>query len=282
MIPSLAGLDYFLLPHFLDGLLQAGGMKLAVTERESWFHSPMCFIRDGPACLANLLHQQMLGLNMLRGLAADDTSEVRQKYDDYLPIQSMHDIKTTVLGGTRRHVASDQAMRAGGIVGPGIVLPAQDVFSSPVVEPDAVEDKKPILSTHSLDPELSETDNEDLSECRRRSARGPGKRKHLVSPSIARGRVTSLSRVSTSKRIKTEANRASDRVSITALPRSDRSSHDQVGTEHSKVRSSRHSEYIACSVDKPVVDGSRQSKYLVNRGHLAALMALGEVQPSPS
>lgn len=263
VVPALSGLDYFLLPHILEGLLQPGGAELVVKERDAWFQSPMCFVRGGPECLASLLHQQKLGLDLLRGLDTDDASEIRNKYDDYLPLQSVTDSKPTVLGGTRRHIASDQAMRAGGIVGPGTLLPVQDVFSSLAVNP-ATEDQKPTLCKHWVDPELSETDNEEQSESRRRSARGPGKRKHLLSPSIARSRVMSLSRPSASKRIKT------DKLSIVAIPGFNRSSTIPMPSELGAR--------CISGMERP----PRHSKYLVNGSHLAALMAVGEVQLSPS
>ena len=258
---------------------------MAIVERDAWFKSPMCFVRDGPACLATMIHQQKLGLDMLRTLNVDGDSEVRLKYDDHLPSQAHIDVKPRVLGGTRRHIASDQAMRARGMVGPRSLLPAQDLTPSLVVKPEKADTTKSnsTTSTAAHDPELSDTDNEEQSDCRRRSARGPGKRKHLVSPSVARGRVLSLSRPSsTRKRIKTEPSSASDKLSImVAIPGSDRSPSPHVSEADTLHTTSTVGNSAVC-VSGTCVNPVRQSRYVVNRGHLAALMAVGHLPVSPS
>lgn len=277
------GLDYFLLPHFLEGLLQPGGTDLAVVERDAWFRSAMCFVRDGPTCLANMIQQQKLGLDMLRGLKSEGGSDIRHKYEDHLPSQPHIDVKPRVLGSTRRHITNDQALRAA-----SMLLPAQDVVSShpQAVKPDKADTTEtPTTSTpptHDPEPELSDTDNEDQSDCRRRSARSLGKRKHLVSPSVARVRVLSLSRPSsTSKRIKKEPNNTSDKLSIVAVSDSDRSPRPHV-PELDTLRFTLCAENPARSVSGTIVNRIRPSRYLVDGGHLAALMAVGDLPASPS
>jgi hypothetical protein len=226
-----------------------------------------------------MIHQQQLGLNMLRALEANDESDdIRSKYDDYLPTQMSNDSKSMLLGGTRRHIAYDQATKAGVMIATGALLPAYDVTPSLAVKRDMM-DVKPVPSSQTHDPELSETDNEEHSECRRRSAHGPGKRKHLVSPSIARGRVLSLSKLNTNKRIKSEPNSACGKLSNVAA-----TSSDQIpeSIDPSELQNTSNMEAHEARVTETSVRRLQRSRYLVDRGHLAALMAVGEVPPSPS
>lgn len=274
VVPTLSGLDFFLLPHFVDGLLQSGGTERMTTERDAWFRSPMCFIRDGPSCLNNLRHRQQLGIDLLASLdtqaAGDDELGVSVKMEQ--------EAAGPLLGFTRRHVANDQARRAGGLGSPPKLTSAAEVVSGQDRRREPRNTSRSRAASADEISDLSDTDQEDQTDRRGRAIRGPGKRKHLLSPSVARSRVLYVSRHSTAKRIRTESLKdVDDKLSITTMPE----------PSETKVLPESNFKLFACRAG--LTDSSQAarcaippSKYLVDGQHLAALMAVGQIPPSPS
>lgn len=276
VVPMLSGLDYFLLPNFLDGLLQPGGYARMIAERDAWFASPACFIRNGPNHLAAMKQQQAVGYDLLRSV----DQGVGNSNDDYLPVPES--LKPAVLGGSRRHHASDQALRAGGILQGGCsLLPACDItFSQAMKASDGTSTNAPCSAPTA---DLSDTDNEDQVDRTRRTARGHGKRKHLVSPSVARSRVYSLKHHASSinKRLKTDPSNK-DKLSITSAA-------SKIPETYGYATGTcKHEPSAAGTLPQP--HSKREGKddyeerplrYLVDGQHLAALMAVGVTPSSP-
>jgi hypothetical protein len=81
VVPMLNGLDYFLLPSFMEGALQPGGQTSMAKERDAWFRSRACTIRKGPEVLLRLQTEQRMGRNLLDLLQQGDGST----FDDHIP-----------------------------------------------------------------------------------------------------------------------------------------------------------------------------------------------------
>lgn len=281
VVPTLAGLDYFLLPSLMDGLLQPDGVEHMVEERDAWFRSDMCFVRNGPVQLADMKQSQAKGLDLLQSI--DNGPQDAGLFHDYLPFSTPGDSipidAKVVLGGSRRHVASDQAMRAGCIVGSSGLLPAFPVNSTPATSHQAYDQKASNLTGSSAD-DMSDTDNEGLADHQKRVSRGPGKRKHLVSPSQARSRVLSMHRHNSTKRAKTGPSKELEETSTEAIRSHGSSNRAEPITVKLPIKPEPY------SVGGMITFGRREgatppSKYLVDSIHLAALMAVGDVPSSP-
>ena len=273
----LRGLDYFLLPAFLKDLLQPGGYETMLVERDDWFHSAMCFVRDGVNCLAALRKQQEMGLNLLEALEQGGDN----KYDDYMPHESHANDSKPNLGLSRRQVGSDQAMRAGHIFHVSDTVTSKSGLHTHGGHPEA----KPSV-THAIpvEADLSDTDNEEHQQKRRRSANGRSRRRHLLSPTSARTKVLSSQARQSSKRIKVEDGHTCTNTDgflqeAPPLSRVDRSDFDgllpdRVGT--------RLPPDVKGEVEdtKPILSLKSQPRFRVDSRHLAALMAVGTTPPS--
>jgi hypothetical protein len=258
----LRGLDYFLLPAFLKDLLQPGGYDTMLLERDAWFHSAMCLIRDGVNCLEALKEQQEMGLNLLNALE----QEGGNNYDDYIPTETQFTDTKPNLGLSRRQVGSDQAMRAGHLFNPNTPAAGMSLIHAR----GSISDTKPTF-TDKARPELSDTDNEEHQQKRRRSANGRGRRRHLLSPTSARSRVLSSQARHSSKRIKTEELTCTlFKETPVRSPRGNRQSRLDVGESSTKIEM-EESEPLPLKL-KP--------RFRVDSRHLAALMAVGTSPPS--
>jgi hypothetical protein len=272
----LRGLDYVLLPDFLKDLLQPVGYESMIVERDSWFKSPACFIRDGADCLLALDKQQQIGLDLLATFEQGGGS----KYDDYISSQNPLDDTKPKLGSSRRHIGHDQAMRAGNLFvihEPAFDASGLSIKGSP---PGSLTHKTPfgqaiphVVASPSVAAELSDTDNEEHQQKRRRSAHGRGRRRHLLSPSTARTRVMLSQSRQSSNFVKTE------QISWGNVPIRDtqfRSPTDALDDQKPPpslgiVRESLKEDF------KPSKPASR---FRVDSLHLAALMAVGTTPPS--
>jgi hypothetical protein len=263
----LRGLDFFLLPDFLKDLVQPGGYETMLTERDAWFHSNACFIRDGVTCLLSLKKQQQLGMDLLAALAEGGDG----KYDDYLPSTNQSLDTKPNLGSSRRHIASDQAMRAGNIFDPNhpqVGLSSIRVMpcSTPVsgLTGQAVSNLKD-------DPELSDTDDEDHQQKRRRrTANGRGRRRHLLAPSTARTKVMLSQGRMASQSIKTEGGLHQHQEVKPVL--------------HPKIEMNEQPPSFL-NPNVTTMEDTKPSlkpipKFRVDSLHLAALMAVGTSPPS--
>lgn len=266
----------------MDGLLQSGGVERMISERDAWFGSKMCFVRNGTATLANLRSSQEAGLDLLQSLDADQAT--LNTHADYLgqvnPIALLHTDTKPVLGGSRRHIANDQAMRAGCLVGDTNLLPAFSIEqmrakSSGTVSATAGETG----SWREVDC-LSDTDREELAEHRKRSIRGPGKRKHLVSPSQARSRVLSMHRQHSMKRAKPEPSSELDKPVIGFIKSPSISNRPEPNDLKHPYKAESTSSKLLCP-GKNRLAAAPPSRYLVDSLHLAALMAVGDIPSSP-
>ena len=277
VVPMLHGLDYFLLPAFLKDLLPPGGYETMLVERDEWFHSAMCFIRDGRNCLAALRNQQEMGLNLLEALEQGGEN----KYDDYMPHDTHFNDSKPNLGLSRRQVGSDQAMRAGQIF--NVHNPTTGI--STLHAHGGISETKPnIADAIPAEADLSDTDNEEHQQKRRRSANGRGRRRHLLSPTSARTRLLSSQAKHSSKRIKVEEGptRTGTNVFLPEAPlRSRVERSDFNGRHFGRVVTEDPTEVKGEVEDnKSILPLKSQPRFRVDSRHLAALMAVGTSPPS--
>jgi len=270
VVPMLRGLDYFLLPAFLKDLLQPGGHETMLVERDEWFHSAMCFIRDGRNCLAALRRQQEMGLNLLEALEQGGEN----KYDDYMPHDTHFSDSKPNLGLSRRQVGSDQAMRAGQIFN------VRDSHAH-----GGISEAKPnIANAIPAEADLSDTDNEEHQQKRRRSAKGRGRRRHLLSPTSARTRLLSSQARHSSKRIKVEEGPTctGTDVFLPEAPLQSRVERSDFDVRHSGRVVREYPTEMKSEVEdnKPVLPLKSIPRFRVDSRHLAALMAVGTSPPS--
>jgi hypothetical protein len=273
----LRGLDYFLLPAFLKELLQPGGYETMLVERDEWFHSAMCFIQDGRNCLAALQKQKEMGLNLLN--APEQGGD--NKYDDYMSHEShFSDLKPN-LGLLRRQVGSDQAMRAGQIFNVNNPVAGMSILHAH----GGTSDAKPGLAD-AIPPEadLSDTDNEEHQQKRRRSANGKGRRRHLLSPTSARTRLLSSQARHSSKQIKVEdgpTGTGTD-VFLPEAPLRSRMERSDLNRRHAGrvVKQDPPETKGEVEDNEPILPFKSQPRFRVDSRHLAALMAVGTSPPS--
>jgi len=274
VVPMLRGLDYFLLPAFLKDFLQPGGYEIMLVERDDWFHSAMCFVRHGVNCLAALKKQQEMGLNLLEALEQGGDN----KYDDYMPHESHANDSKPNLGLSRRQVGSDQAMRAGHIFHVSDTVTSKSGLHTHGGHPEA----KPSV-THAIpvEADLSDTDNEEHQQKRRRSANGRSRRRHLLSPTSARTKVLSSQARLSIKRIKVEDGHTGTGTGLVLQDgplRSRMNGLDFDGRRPNHVLSENPTQLkIEVEDNKPILPLTR---FRVDSRHLAALMAVGTTPPS--
>ena len=272
----LRGLDYFLLPAFLKGLLQPGGYETMLVERDEWFHSAMCFIRDGRNCLAALQKQQAMGLDLLQALEQGGDN----KYDDYMPHEPHFSDSKPNLGLSRRQVGSDQAMRAGQIFSVNDPAASMSLLHARGRQPEA---KPSFTDDIPSEADLSDTDNEEHQQKRRRSVNGRGRRRHLLSPTSARTRLLSSQARHSSKRIKVEDGPTSTGtdVFLPEAPLRSRVERSDLNRRHAGRTVREGSTEVKREVEdnKPILPKS-QPRFRVDSRHLAALMAVGTSPPS--
>lgn len=276
VVPMLRGLDYFLLPAFLQDLLQPGGHETMLVERDEWFHSAMCFIRDGRNCLAALKKQQEMGSNLLEALEQDGT----HKYDDYMPHGPHFSDSKPNLGLSRRQVGSDQAMRAGQIFNVNNPVAGMSILHAH----GGIHEAKPIIAAAiPAEADLSDTDNEEHQQKRHRSANGKGRRRHLLSPTSARTKVLSSQARHSSKRIKVEEGPTctGTDVFLPEAPLRSRVERSDLNRRHAGrfVREDPTELKSEVEDNKPILPKS-QPRFRVDSRHLAALMAVGTSPPS--
>jgi hypothetical protein len=273
----LRGLDFFLLPAFLKELLQPGGYETMLVERDEWFHSAMCFIRDGRNCLAALQKQQAMGLNLLNALEQGGDN----KYDDYMPHDSHFSDSKPTLGLSRRQVGSDQAMRAGQIFNVNNPPAGMSILHAH----GGISDAKPGLADAiPSEADLSDTDNEEHQQKRRRSASGRGRRRHLLSPTSARTRLLSSQARHSSKQIKVEdgpTGTGTD-VFLPEAPLRSRVERSDLNRRHAGrvVRGDPMEMQGEVEDNKPILSLKGRPRFRVDSRHLAALMAVGTSPPS--
>jgi hypothetical protein len=268
----LRGLDYFLLPAFLKDLLQPGGYETMLIERDEWFHSAMCFIRDGRNCLAALKKQQEMGFNLLEALEQGGDN----KYDDYMPHETHFSDSKPNLGLSRRQVGSDQAMRAGQIFSVNNPVASMSILHAHGGNSEA----KPFLTDAiPAEADLSDTDNEEHQQKRRRSANGRGRRRHLLSPTSARTRVLSSQAKNSNKRIKVEEGRTG---TVPEVPPRSRVERSDIEERHPGRVVKEDPTEVKGEVEdrKPDLPLKTQFRFRVDSRHLAALMAVGTSPPS--
>lgn len=269
----LRGLDYFLLPNFLMYFLQPNGYEIMLLERDAWFHSAMCFIRDGTNCLAALKKQQEMGLDLLSAIELGGDG----RFEDYMPTDSLFTNTKPKLGLGRRQIGSDQAMRAGQLF--GVNTPAAGTSISHVCA--TVSEAVPSLADAIMpEIELSDTDNEEHQQKRRRSANGRSRRRHLRSPTSARTRVLSSQAKQSSKQIKTE-----EVMCASANPLLEETS--PCSPRHRMASERKHARLVVGSIpmEMRMEDLKRlplklNPRLRVDSQHLAALMAVGTSPPS--
>jgi hypothetical protein len=272
----LRGLDYFLLPAFLKDLLQPGGYETMLVERDEWFHSAMCFIRDGRNCLAALQKQQAMGLDLLEALEQGGDN----KYDDYMPHEPHFSDSKPNLGLSRRQVGSDQAMRAGQIFNVNNPPAGMSIFH----DHGGISEAKPgPVNAIPSEADLSDTDNEEHQQKRRRSANGRGRRRHLLSPTFARTRLLSSQARHSSKRIKVEERPTGTGTDgfLPEAPLRSRVERSDLNRRHAGRIVREGSTEVKREVEdhKPILPKS-QPRFRVDSRHLAALMAVGTSPPS--
>jgi hypothetical protein len=133
VVPMLNGLDYFLLPSFMEGALQPAGQTSMAKERDAWFRSRACTIRKGPEVLLRLQTEQRMGRNLLDLLQQGDGST----FDDHIPerplpngvpltpstVNRLKGDHSSAIGRGRQAHASAQAMRFGamGALSPEVI-----------------------------------------------------------------------------------------------------------------------------------------------------------------
>jgi hypothetical protein len=270
----LQGLDYFLLPDFLKDHLQPEGYEAMISERDAWFQSSVCFIRDGADSLVALKKRQQLGTALLESTAPDGGIQ----YDDYLPdTQYVRDCKP-MLGFARRHVASDQAMRAGRLFDISETAPG----SSPVPREEpkprtlhtdvgSVQSGQTLAVGHDTEAQiqLSDTDEEEHQQKRRRGTSGRFRRRHLLNPKTARSRVMLSQSRLLDDRMQREAETSS---AVPAL----RKSHSRLSRNETNTPYGR-SDKTPSELEKPL---NLETRFRVEGRHLAALMAAGASPPS--
>jgi hypothetical protein len=272
----LRGLDYFLLPAFLKDLLQPGGYETMLVERDEWFHSAMCFIRDGRNCLAALQKQQAMGLDLLEALEQGGDN----KYDDYMPHEPHFSDSKPNLGLSRRQVGSDQAMRAGQIFNVNNPPAGMSIFH----DHGGISEAKPgPVNAIPSEADLSDTDNEEHQQKRRRPANGRGRRRHLLSPTSARTRLLSSQARHSSKRIKVEERPTGTGTDgfLPEAPLRSRVERSDLNRRHAGRIVREGSTEVKREVEdhKPILPKS-QPRFRVDSRHLAALMAVGTSPPS--
>jgi hypothetical protein len=281
----LRGLDFFLLPSFLKDLLQIGGYETMLAERDAWFQSPNCFIRGGADCLSNLKTQQQIGMDILSliGTASDN------KYDDYLPgevPQTAVSDGQTRLGLTRRHIGSDQAKRAAGVFGypdAAAEIPAAPLGGHPAqtraCTSTATGAERPLFAASAVDPDLSDTDNEEHQQKRRRTSHGRKRRRHLVSPTTARNRI-----LQSQDTLLNFPGPAAEHVKIEhsmTIEGTDEHMHGlPPNIDRSKLGLRLQPNKLDIKPWEHPVPLNRASKFRVDSQHLAALMGVGATPPS--
>lgn len=235
-----------------------------ITERDSWFHSNACFIRDGVNCLMALKKQQQMGLDLLAALAQGGDN----KYDDYIPIDSQLVDTKPILGSSRRHIASDQAMRAGSLFDPKQSQAGTSSVRAQKIVPCATPGNgSQAIPEFPGDAELSDTDDEEHQQKRRRrSAHGRGRRRHLLAPSTARTRVMLSQGRLASQSIKSEEESHGHLGETPLRP-------PKVESNFEPPNPRLHSNGMTKPL-KPI------PKFRVDSLHLAALMAVGTSPPS--
>jgi hypothetical protein len=277
------GVDYFLLPDFLKDVLHAGGYETMLAERDAWFKSPTCFIRCAQDHLAAMKKQKQLGLDILRMV---DT-EGDHKYDDYLPgpaaANNLYSHGQDRLGLTRRHIGSDQAKRAAGILGQTISAAGSSANACKQESGHTAQDTGiPMPSLADMpEAELSDTDNEEHQQKRRRLSHGRRRRRHLVSPTTARNRV--------SQSQQTQLDRSDDLIPAkkeeTSLPR-DVKGQDESRIGQANLDSRTYPNKLKLEPTefpeskekpRPLIHHGR---FRVDSQHLAALMGVGATPPS--
>jgi hypothetical protein len=248
-----------------------------LVERDSWFHSAMCFVRDGVHCLAALKKQQEMGLDLLHALEQGGDN----KYDDYLPHETHSSDSKPNLGVSRRQIGSDQAMRACQIFSVNNHAAGMTLLHAR----GGISDAKPNFTDGiPVEADLSDTDNEEHQQKRRRSTNGRGRRRHLLSPTSARTRVLSSQARNPSKRIKTEEDPTSTRTDpflpeaplrspTKELNLDGRYPGQVVGEIAMKLKSEIED-------TKPVLPLKSRPRFRVDSRHLAALMLVGTSPPS--
>jgi hypothetical protein len=273
----LRGLDYFLLPAFLEDLLQPGGYETMLVERDEWFHSAMCFVRDGRNCLAALQKQQEMGLDLLEALAQGEEN----KYDDHMPHETHFSDSKPNLGLSRLQVGSDQAMRAGQIFNVNNPPAGMSIFH----DHGGISEAKPgPANAIPSEADLSDTDNEEHQQKRRRSANGRGWRRHLLSPTSARTRLLSSQARHSSKRIKVEEGPTGTGTDgfLPEAPLRSRVERSDLNRRHAGrvVRDDPAEVKREVEDNKPILPLKSQPRFRVDSRHLAALMAVGTSPPS--
>lgn len=269
----LRGVDYFLLPAFLKDLLQPGGYDTMLVERDAWFQSGMCFIRDGINCLAALKKQQEMGLQLLDALEQG----VGHKYDDHMPGEDRSNDTKPNLGLGRRQIGSDQAMRAGQLFDTNTSAAGTSTIQVRAIPFEGIPS---FAGAPTCEAELSDTDNEEHQQKRRRSANGRGRRRHLLSPTSARTRVLSSQARHSSKRIKTEAVTAiCPDMFLHETPHRSPSSHSNSEKQNTRLVVGENPMGFGIGESNHLPSKSKP-RFRVDCRHLAALMAVGASPPS--
>jgi hypothetical protein len=135
-----------------------------------------------------------------------------------------------------------------------------------------------------VEADLSDTDNEEHQQKRRRSANGRGRRRHLLSPTSARTRLLSSQARHLSKRIKVEEGPTGTGIDVflPEAPLRSRVERLDLNRRHAGriVREDSTEVKREFEDNKPILPLKSQPRFRVDSRHLAALMAVGTSPPS--